>query len=134
MEKFKILVVDDEMEVLSIIKNALCIHDITITISSFEAAKLIEKESFDIYIIDYQMPCLNGVELLEEIKEEYEDKPHVCILLTACGTIFLFKQEFAEGLFDFFVEKPFEIDTLQAILSRAIAKLKSMRDIAVEYN
>ena len=96
MEKLKILVVDDEKNVLNIIKELLQDdYNITTETSSLKAAELIEQEKFDIYIIDYQMFSseLNGIELLEVIRDEYSKKEYMAILCTAAGTTYLFKQE-----------------------------------------
>lgn len=129
MNNIKILAVDDEKGVLDVIKNLLRNYDVTLIRSSFEAAQLIEQEWFDLYIIDYQMPGLNGIELLEQIQEKYEkDKKYVCIFCTAYGTIHLFKTELIQGLFDFFLEKPFEIANFKKIFNKAIIKLGTIKN------
>jgi DNA-binding NtrC family response regulator len=128
MEEIKILAVDDEEGVLNVIKKLLRNYNVTYLRSSFEAAQLIEREKFDIYIIDYQMPTINGIELLEQIQEKSPDKKYICIFCTAYGTIHLFKEEMIRGLFDFFIEKPFEVENFKKIFDKAIIKLGKMRN------
>lgn len=113
MEKIKILAVDDEAGILAIIADTLfnttigtlrsrdvCRdYDITTETSSLKALEILEEKKFDIFIIDYQMPQVNGIELLEEIKRIYFDRHYVSILCTAYGTIHLFKSELVKGLF-----------------------------------
>ena len=127
MDKIKILAVDDEEGVLNVIKNVCRNHEITTESSSLKASELIKKEKFDIFIIDYQMPNLDGIELLEEIQELYEDSQYVSIFCTAYGTIHLFKDELCNGLFSYFIEKPFEVDILKEIMKKSILKLGIMR-------
>lgn len=127
MDKLRILAVDDEKHVLDVIGTVCRHHAVTMEISSIKAAEVIKKEEFDIFIIDYQMPGLNGIELLEEIKKEYKDKLYVSILCTAYGTIYLFKEELIRGLFTFFIEKPFEAEEVKKILEKAIVELGRIR-------
>ena len=128
MEEIKILAVDDEEGALNVIKDLLRNYNVTLVRSSFEAAQLIEREKFDIYIIDYQMPCLNGIELLEQIQEKSTDRKYIGIFCTAYGTIHLFKEEMIRGLFDFFIEKPFEVENFRKVFNKAIIKLGKMRN------
>ena len=127
MDKLKILAVDDEAGVLKIIKNQLSDQDIITEQSSLKALKIIESKKFDIFIIDYQMPHVNGIELLEEIKRIYSGRHYVSILCTAYGTIHLFKSAFVQGLFRYYIEKPFNIDALENTVKRAIITLERIR-------
>ena len=63
--KLKILAVDDEEYVLNAIKPLCLDHDLEIETLPLKAIERINKEKFDIFIIDYQMPHINGIELLE---------------------------------------------------------------------
>lgn len=118
MKKVKVLAVDDEMKVLKFITTALRNHDITTETSSMKALEMINShEEFDIFIVDYQMPNINGIELLEEISKVYKDRNFVSIFCTAYGTIYLFKEELIRGLFTLFLEKPFGKDALKEIIN-----------------
>ena len=128
MNELKILAVDDEEGVLNVIKSVLRNYNIITETSSLKAAELIEQEKFDIYIIDYQMAGLTGIELLEQIKETNKNKEYISIFCTAYGTIHLFKEEMVQGLFTFFIEKPFEITNLKEVVNKAIIKLRNKRN------
>ena len=132
MDKLKILAVDDEEGVLKVIKEVFHHYDLTTETSSLKAADLIQKENFDIFIIDYQMSQLNGIELLEEIKEVYKNRKYVSIFCTAFGTIHLFKKELVQGLFHYFIEKPFVIDSLKQIMKKAIITLERMKTNVIQ--
>ncbi|MBN2535166.1 MAG: response regulator [Spirochaetales bacterium] len=123
MDKIKILAVDDEESVINIIKNVCRNHDLTTETSSLKAVTLLKNRKFDIFIVDYQMPGMNGIELLKKIQETYNDGQFVCIFCTAYGTIHLFKEELVSGLFTYFVEKPFTVEALKEVVNKAIIEL-----------
>lgn len=86
MEKKRILIVDDSDEfsflVVSILKfhEEIVVHNET---SPINAAKLIKSESFDLFIIDFLMDDLSGIELIEKIRQSELNNTKKCILLTA---------------------------------------------------
>ena len=132
MEKVKILAVDDETGVLNVIKTILRHYDLTTIASSYEAADLIKQNKYDVFIVDYQMPGLDGIEIFKLIRAENEQKKHVNIFLTASGTLYLFKNEILDGLFDFVIEKPFETNDFKKVFDKAIIKLGKMRNKEIE--
>jgi DNA-binding NtrC family response regulator len=127
MGNVKILAVDDETGVLKVIKKIFYEYDVTIETNSLKAVERLKQEKFDIFIVDYQLPNLDGIEILEEIKEIYKNIPYVGIFTTPYGTIHLFKEEIMQNLFSFYLEKPFEIDDLKYIINKSIAQLQNLR-------
>lgn len=134
MEEVKILAVDDEAGVLKVIKSIFRDYNVTTESDSLKAVERIKQEKFDIFIVDYQMPNLDGIEVLEEIKETYKDDPYVGIFCTPYGSIHLFRDEIMQNLFSFYLEKPFEIDDLKNIIKKSIIKLKKMRENGKQVN
>ena len=124
----KILAVDDEPGILRIMRSICHQHDITTETSPVKAAERIRKETYDVFIVDYQMPYKNGLELLKDIKDVYENKDYVSIFCTSNESVYLYKDELISGLFDFFIEKPFEIDNFLETLDHAGKKLEYLRN------
>jgi len=62
--KSKILLVDDESNVLRAIARLLREYDITALTSAEEALLVAKEVKFDLVILDYRMPGMNGVEFL----------------------------------------------------------------------
>ena len=58
MNKIKILIIDNEEDVLRAIKNICQEYDVTTVTSSLKAVEIMKYEKFDIFIVDYQMPQL----------------------------------------------------------------------------
>ena len=78
------LIVDDSTVTRSLIRAAIeDIDEIDITEahSGFEALKILPRQSFDIILVDINMPDINGLELLNFIKtnDQYKDIPVVII-------------------------------------------------------
>ena len=82
MEKYKCLIVEDEILAQNLLKNYLSkIPDIEVVgtcQTAMEALSFIKKESIDILLLDIQMPDLTGIELLRAIQQ-----PPLTILITA---------------------------------------------------
>ncbi|NPE08451.1 MAG: response regulator [Asgard group archaeon] len=73
METIRVLLVDDEKELLKATKlyleNAVKDFRITTCNSANNALNCLNKEPFDVIISDFQMPNMDGLELLEKIRE-----------------------------------------------------------------
>jgi CheY-like chemotaxis protein len=128
MNKLKILAVDDEINILYCIASVLREYDVVYETLPMTAVQLLEEQHFDIIIADYQMPKVNGIELLEEAKKYSKNKQYTAIFCTAHGTTYLFKDEKEEGLFQFFLEKPFTTETLTKVVARAVTQLNKVCD------
>jgi PAS domain S-box-containing protein len=86
MRKIKTLVVDDEPYLLELTKIFLeRHHDIQVTIASsgLEALNKIGREEFEVVVSDYQMPSMDGLQLLKALRDRKSDIPF--ILFTGKG-------------------------------------------------
>jgi CheY-like chemotaxis protein len=82
----KVLIVDDDLLFLEISKTFLEIfHNIpSDTVDSArEALKLLEKDSYDVIVSDYDMPVMNGITFLKAIRDMRINTPF--ILFTGVG-------------------------------------------------
>ena len=124
MNTHKIFVIDDEQGVLNAINSILIDYNVFIETNPYNALERLKEEKFQIIIVDYQIPVINGLEILEEIKWMYENrKPYICILATASGTTYLFKKEFENKLFTYFLEKPIDADKLRHLIQKSMTLL-----------
>ncbi len=74
-----------------------------------EAWRKIEKEHFDIVITDIKMPGLDGMSLLEKIKEKGMETD--VIVVTGFGSIDSAVEAMKKGAYDY-ITKPFNLDEL----------------------
>ncbi len=111
MEKFKLLIVDDEQDFLETIIKRLKARaiDVTGAESGYKALELIDGREFDVVILDVKMPGLDGIETLRELKKK---KPLLeVIMLTGHASVESGIQGMQLGAFDY-VMKPVALDEL----------------------
>ena len=70
MDKNKILVIDDDLEMCGLLSDVLKGEGFSVLAigESLEASKVLKKEEFDVIITDLKMKGLRGLDLLEEVK------------------------------------------------------------------
>ncbi len=107
----KVLLVDDEKEFLEIMSERMESRgmEVTTAASADKVLSLIEKESFDAIVMDFQMPGMDGMEALKAIKDK---KPELqIILLTGYATVEKTVEAMKIGATDF-LEKPADLEAL----------------------
>ncbi|MCD8554949.1 response regulator [Seleniivibrio sp.] len=70
-----ILIVDDEQNILNSMRRLFMNHDIEVLTanSSQQAVELLASNKVDFFLCDYRMPDINGIQLLESVKDTYPD-------------------------------------------------------------
>ncbi|MGO9379565.1 MAG: response regulator [Dissulfurispiraceae bacterium] len=124
----RLLIVDDEPDMLKLL--GMIIRDKTQyeTISTnnpAEALDLIKQGGYDLVITDLKMPGLDGVELLEAVKNYDADIP--VIIITAFGTIETAEESLHKGAFDF-ITKPFRKEQILFTIEKAMNWLRLQRE------
>lgn len=117
----KILIVEDDPNFGSILKEYLIINDYDITLAKngIEGFEKFKKDDFDLCILDVMMPYKDGFTLAKEIREKNDSVP--IFFLTAKNL----KEDVLKGFkigADDYLTKPFDSDVLlakiKAVLSR----------------
>lgn len=121
--KAKILVVDDEVQLSEMITAALSHegYDVVVAFDGAQGVKKAGAEKFDLAILDIQMPVMDGITALGEIKKL--DPEIEVIIATGHGTMGTAVQSMRKGAFDY-IHKPFEIKELTTVVERALEKRK----------
>lgn len=117
----KLLLAEDDEDLSIILKQFLELNDFDIktTKNGLEALKTIEKENFDLCILDVMMPVMDGFTLAEKIIEIKPEIPF--IFLTAK----LLKEDKIKGLqlgADDYIVKPFEAEELVLRLNNILKR------------
>jgi predicted regulator of Ras-like GTPase activity (Roadblock/LC7/MglB family)/CheY-like chemotaxis protein len=118
----KILIVDDEEDILWSLQNNLCNDALQVEIaaaaSGEEALKILNNsEKIDLVITDIKMPGISGLDLLIEIKNRY---PYTSVIvMTAFPSSEYKKEAILKGSLHF-LEKPFDINELREMVALAI--------------
>ncbi|CAN5488232.1 response regulator transcription factor [soil metagenome] len=111
----RILIVEDEWEVASLIKSGLEEYDFEADIAghAIEAQLQLAEHEYDTVILDVNLPVINGFDLCRMIRNKFETLP--ILMLTAFGTTDSKVNGFDAGADDYLV-KPFEFRELVARL------------------
>ncbi len=120
--KPRLLLIDDDKKVLHIFRAVLGEYNATFASNGAQAIKLLEKgERFDVIVSDVKMPQINGIELLEFIKNQsYHSE---VILVTAHATVESAVKAMKMGAFDYLI-KPLYSEETVAVVERAVATVK----------
>ena len=112
----KILVVDDEAHITQLIEQTLeDLEDkgveLLIATNGEEALEIIEKEKPQLVFLDVMMPKVNGFEVCNTVKNEWNIPGIYVIMLTAKGQE-VDKEKGKEVGADMYITKPFDPDAL----------------------
>jgi two-component system response regulator HydG len=128
-EKMSIMIVDDEM----IIRVSFLHwfekygHKVETAASGLEALEKLESIPADLMFVDIKMPGMDGIELLEKIKQEYPDT--IVVIITAYGSIDTAVTAMKLGASDYLL-KPFKPDQLSLVME----KIAHQMQLKSEYN
>ena len=125
----KILIVDDEPDILELLSNFLTYEGYQITTESRgqEAIDLFRSEPFDLVITDIRMPGMDGVEVLKEIKQLDEDV-EVIILTGFASVDSAVRTLRQDGAFDYLTKPLEDIDALIYTIDHALEKRRLRLD------
>ena len=123
----RILVVDDEESMRDACRQALSrkASRVEVAADGRTGLEILDKEAFDLVILDLKMPGLNGMEVLNKIKEKYPEI--VVVVITGYATVESAVEAMKSGAYDF-IPKPFTPDSLRTIVGRALER----RELALE--
>src|SRR3989338_1950809 len=120
----KAIVVDDEPVIKDIVATLLEMEGYSVSSfeNSLEALKHARDKEYDIIVTDYFMPGINGIELIQKIKEVH---PYIAsVLITGVGSEQTVIDAFTKGNVNSYVTKPFNNEELLRILRLAVKEQK----------
>lgn len=117
----KILVIDDERSIRNSMKDILQYegHEVVLAENGMEGLVSVKSEKPDIVFCDIKMPKMEGIEVLERIKEFSADTP--VIMISGHGTIDTAIEASRKGAYDF-IEKPLDLNRILITIKNATDK------------
>ena len=113
------LIVDDEVGARESLRMILKNNYVVFLAKDAEEAMLqIKEHSPDVILLDIILPDLDGLKLLEKIRQNEPDA--IVIMITATKTVKTAVEAMKLGAYDY-VTKPFDVDELRLIVSRALS-------------
>ena len=127
MQKLKILVVEDGRSQRDMLRDFLAGegHDLSDAANGEKAREMMKNGYFDLVLLDYKMPGMDGMAVLKEVKDL---NPEIdVILMTAYGTIETAVKAMKAGAADY-ITKPIELEELLLL----IEKISEFRNLTKE--
>src|ERR671939_1248485 len=126
MAKSRILVIDDEAAIRESLRMTLEYegYEFMAAATGQEGLALVEREAPDLVLLDVKMPGMDGIEVLERLRNMNDALP--VVVVSGHGTISKAVEATKQGAFDF-IEKPFASDRVLVSLRNALDQ-RQLRD------
>lgn len=138
-EKLRVLVVDDEPGMRLSIQKALrrfkmslpeleepVAFEVDIAETGEDAVQKIDAQRPDILMVDYKLPGMSGLDVLDHVRTEESEM--IAIMITAYASIDIAITAIKQGAFDF-IAKPFTPRELEKTVSKAAQSLILARQV-----
>ncbi len=130
---YNVLIVDDSLAMRAILKKVLKASGFNLgqifeAGNGKEALEAIKKEQLDIVLTDYNMPVMNGLELVAAMKKNdlYKDIP--VVVITTEGSRKVLDEFMEKGARDY-IKKPFTPETVRAKLNNIMGESEDGQEI-----
>jgi len=127
MRKLNILIVEDGRSQREMLRDFLIYegHRVMEADSGETAVKTVANNHFDLILLDYKMPGMDGLEVLKEIKRINHEID--VVIITAYGTIETAVEAIKVGAIDY-ITKPVELEELLILLDRVAERRGLIRE------
>lgn len=124
-EKIRILITDDDIDLRELLTEAVKSwgYEVSIARDGEEALRKLRMDHFHVVITDLMMPGMDGLALLQRIREL--DKDILVIIITGYATIETAVRAIESGAYDY-IAKPFRLDELMIVIKNACERLRLM--------
>jgi len=115
----KILIVDDDPEILEVIADILqqAGYDVDRAQDGRRAIRRIEDDFYDLVVTDLNLPKVDGMKILQYVVDQSPDT--MCVILTGYGTIKGSVEAIKMGAFDY-ISKPVKSDEILIVVEKAL--------------
>ena len=122
----KVLLIEDDLQLAKIVKKILETKgfNVTLVTDGDVALENIKSNSYDLYLIDINIPGINGLELVKYIRNMY--KEGIIIMITASIDEYYFQKAYEYGCDDY-IKKPFHATELELRINRLINEQKNIK-------
>ncbi len=122
-----ILVVDDEKLNVDLLQEYLprVGYEVTGVTDPRLALDLINEQNYDLVLTDLVMPGVSGIDIVKEVEKRNTDTK--VLIFTAYASIDTAIEAIQHGVYDY-IQKPFNLDQIRAVLDRAYDKLRLERE------
>jgi DNA-binding NtrC family response regulator len=124
----RVLIVDDEKDMATLIERILASKrdcETLTAVTGIEALELLSVHEVDLILADLIMPEMDGLTLLDKIRDRWPDK--TVVMITAYGSIQTAVDAMRRGAYDY-LTKPFDYDSLLLVVDRALERVRLLNE------
>lgn len=125
----KILIVEDEKAIRNVLKNILSDEDKSFEIDEAENGKMaidmLGEKEYDLLLCDIKMPGVDGVEVLDHVRENYSDT--AIIMISGHGDLDTAVDTMKKGAYDY-ISKPPDLNRLITTVRRALDRSSLVKE------
>ncbi len=130
---YNMLIVDDSLPMRSVIKKTIKASGYGTTeffnaAHGIEALKILQDEWMDIVVTDYNMPEMNGIELIREMKKNELLASVPVLVITTEGSQKMI-QEFMDSGASGYIKKPFTPESIREKLTEILGEPDHEEDL-----
>ena len=123
---YNILIVDDSTPMRAVIKKIVKASGFNVgqffeAINGLEAMEVLNHEWIDLVLTDYNMPDMNGLELVEEMNKNDDLKSIPAVMITTEGSRERVEEFMAKGVIDY-IKKPFTPEQIKQKLKHIMGE------------
>ena len=115
----RVLIIDDEKDIVESLSNILALEGYSVlkAFRGYDGLKIALNDNPDVVLLDIKMPVMDGLEVLEKLKENGFENP--VIMISGHGDIKTAVEAVQKGAFDF-LEKPLGAEQVLMAVKNAI--------------
>lgn len=126
-KKERILVVDDNTEILTLLRDTLSAYDVVVAESADRALEILKQTPPELIVSDIMMPGTDGMTFTRMVKQN-KHTMHIPLVLLSAKTSNRERVEGLESGADAYIGKPFSLDYLQAVVRRLLDNRQYLRE------
>lgn len=117
----RVLIIDDNEDILYLAGTALMDrgYNVYTAADGFQGSEQMEKRRYDVVLVDYQMPRLNGLQFIEACRVKWPETP---IILMSGDDFLTHHCDLVKGIYGY-IAKPFELLRLIELVNQACQSL-----------
>lgn len=128
MSKLRVLLIDDSAEIRAFVTGYVLKpqgFEVEIAMDGFDGLRKALNNPPDLILTDFEMPRMNGLELLRELRKHHQDIP--VILMTSHGSEQIAVEFFRLGVYDYLI-KPFDPRDMMEAIEKALFVTRLQQD------
>lgn len=125
--QIKILIIDDDKVIADILNDLLADEQrlVDVCYDGLTAIECIQKNSYDLIIVDLVMPKVGGLDILKYAKKTNQNS--IVIIMTGYASLETAIMAIREGAYDY-IRKPCKLEEIKIVIDNAIDKIKLNRE------